>query len=235
MTRPHTKHQSYSTCSCGQVMYGSINKQKHLESTRHLYGTRIIAQLEAGATLTEVGNKFGITRERVRQIAKALGARSATERVRERTEQRALEEFFNRLPHTRLGRFLEAARRHGCTGNQLVPLTTSRHLGQYYRDRVWVGGKLVVVKASHGFRHGNKNLVSIHNTAADVDYAAYELLDGRWLILPPWGALAERSYHNATMFTLKEVLPGSKGYTYTKRHDFREGIEAWHLFTNGDK
>jgi hypothetical protein len=75
-----------TTCECG-FRLANHNPRHHRLSVYHRQHRRIKRLLsDTSFSFADIGNKFGITRERVRQIARQLGMESG----RQRQEQRAL-------------------------------------------------------------------------------------------------------------------------------------------------
>jgi hypothetical protein len=70
-------------CSlCGSAVRGTVGIMQHQRGTRCQNGARLKALLAEGClTFSQIGQRLGLTRERIRQIAKNMGFESGRERM----------------------------------------------------------------------------------------------------------------------------------------------------------
>lgn len=78
-------------CECGVTCKGLQRYTQHFETGAHEKVLYIQDALRHEDTLEAVGNDLGVTKERIRQIAKATGVLSARERLRQRKLRELLE------------------------------------------------------------------------------------------------------------------------------------------------
>jgi len=73
--RKYTRRAESTTCSCGWVgLAGRLKSVHHQQSAVHVHAEQIKELLGTErVTFQEIGRRFGLTRERVRQIAAGLG------------------------------------------------------------------------------------------------------------------------------------------------------------------
>lgn len=235
----HALNYEQRTCPvCGVKIKGLISplaNELHTRSLAHRRSPRLKQLLQSEATLEEIGNEMGITRERVRQIARQLGIdrmelrRDRTARRQAARAQEDIEQFIAALPNTRLGRFLEAAAKKGLS-SELVEYVGYNPAGPFRPNQALVNGKLVVLRQAtiltNAFGTDYIRVSSTNHNSCDV--IAAELPDGRWYLCKPFGVRGS----NNTLFALHDVRPGDKGYTYNRDHNHRDNIENWTLLTD---
>jgi hypothetical protein len=73
--RKYTRRAESTTCSCGWVgLAGRLKSVHHQQSAVHVHAEQIKELLGTErVTFQEIGRRFGLTRERIRQIAAGLG------------------------------------------------------------------------------------------------------------------------------------------------------------------
>lgn len=164
---------------------------------------------------SEIGLRFGVTRERIRQIAKREGFQEGRERNKicalRTTEQRIQDEL--ECIHGPV--IAECAKR----GLRIEPVKASEGVNVYRCSRrsVRVNGRLCAVQQGHirktGYHH-------VRLTTRDCDFSIVRFPNG-WMVIPK-----QRSV-KIVEFALDKTYPkmGAGGV----RHDWPDFWEAWHL------
>jgi len=88
--RKYTRRAESTTCSCGWVgLAGRLQSVHHQQSAVHVHAEQIKELLGTErVTFQEIGRRFGLTRERVRQIAAGLGFPPGRSRPKAHTYRR---------------------------------------------------------------------------------------------------------------------------------------------------
>jgi hypothetical protein len=202
-------------CDCGsEQTVGQLESQQHQSSVRHKHHKRIaILLMKPCVTLSEIGNRLGVSRERARQIAASYGLRGFN-RMHVCTLERA-NEFFKTYFHTLI---------LACP----FPVNPIKKCDRgakemFSRTKVAINGHLSLVLNCCGKRPDGKtvwigaikqpSLVScefvVSHIRGTTDY----------MIVPSY------LWHQ-TLF----VLNPRKGYgTKSSFHGWRNYINAWHL------
>lgn len=168
----------------------------------------IHAMLEKNCvSYAEIGRRVGLTRERIRQVAKDMGFDSGGTRMAQCAMSRAA-----------VGTFFEV-----CTSKGLsVELVRRNTKGNTFFSKIgYVSGRLCKTRAA-SFRSIRGNIyVHIYCKYLEpFDVLAALLPDntGRYLVLP-----ADKVPASAIMFSLNPKIPGGRG----KAHHYRDYIEKW--------
>jgi hypothetical protein len=91
-----------TTCECGFPL-ANRNPRHHRLSVYHRQHRRIKRLLSNNSiTFADIGNKFGITRERIRQIARQLGMESGRQRQEQRVLHQRMPDWYGRKGYREL-------------------------------------------------------------------------------------------------------------------------------------
>jgi hypothetical protein len=192
-------------CSCGTRL--KHPNKSHLRSTLHRNNKRLLKLLRKFIPHGKIGKRVGISRERVRQIAKIL----AIKPTKAHLEACAFERFKKRRPT--LAAVAAELRRKGL---QVEPTCV---------NNVWSGSVLMVngrrcaiMKATRICSNGLEYL-QVGPCCKDAAFTLRRTPYG-WLVLP------KNSVTNCTMFVLgRRKLNGAGG----PKRDWERCLEAWHL------
>jgi hypothetical protein len=204
------------TCECGFPV--TVRSYRyHRRSVYHRHYRRIRGLLSKDSlTFAEIGERFGITRERVRQIARQLGMTSG----RQRREQRALHQ---RMPawQERKG-YRELIAKGKEFGYSVTPSRVDRPEGWRFQARNVVinGWRAHIVYVRTRVRY---LAFSRSNVRADF-YVGISPIG--FFIFPSkmWKTFPER-----TAFSPVRCPIGHRGFTQSGRHDYLNYLEAWKL------
>lgn len=167
-------------------------------------------------TLSEIGRRVGLTRERVRQIANQEGTTGAV-RHGECAKRRHLEALLSGP----LGRLIAQLEAHKLAWSPVVFFKQGRPRG-YSTTRLVVEN---LRTARYRASTGSRGYVELRPVNSQTDIGAYLLSDGRWLLLPRDVTTAKAK----TEFSLHE--PNNRqGMGASKQHDYRDYIEKWDVF-----
>ena len=161
---------------------------------------------------SEIGARFGVTRERIRQLADAMGYEGGHDRNYVRAlGKRELKPATVAFMQAASKHEIEVEEVHKSNGLILANMNTC-----FLREAVsckWHsrGGRYIY------------DLIRIYGPRGDAKFCAWHLPDGRFLIMPYMYWPSKNTY-----FRLEESADGRKG-NYGSRHHYRDCIEAWHL------
>lgn len=155
-------------------------------------------------TLTEIGERVGLTRERVRQIAKRLGFVSGKTRRRICTVRTMLQndetvrELFRKVAYIR------------SLGLGVKKLTTKS--GHFLTKRILVNSHECLLANFHTNSDGYTTVFA-QNTRR---FLLHEIADGKWLVLPPM-----------KIHTIVKLDGYMEREDYRKKHNVRQYVNAW--------
>lgn len=225
------------TCECGVSMKlkNPANVHIHQRSTFHRNAMVIKSLLKVpGMSYAEIGRQLGITRERVRQIAKTLDESNIPEaniKYRRRVAEKA-----------RVQRWAEKERHEGLIGElekeclkrgldlELVPRIAADEgrlsgYNRFSKRYVLINGRRCYI--SRMYPIGKYFGISpAGDASADSEFMIYCYPEkDLWMVMPrevaPWKA--------GTQFMADDPDPCGKGMTHNKRHDWREYFDRWDL------
>jgi hypothetical protein len=204
------------TCDCGFPLTNPSHRY-HRRSVYHRHYRRIKDLLsEDFHTFSEIGERFGITRERVRQMAQQLGMASG----RQRREQRALHERMPRWSKRKGYRELIAKGKE--FGYTVTPSRVDGPKGWRFqaRDVVINGWRAHIVYLRTRGRY-----LAFGRSDARADFYVGVSPIG-FFIFPSevWKTFPER-----TSFAPIACPAGKRGFTHSNRHDYLNYLEAWKL------
>jgi transcriptional regulator with XRE-family HTH domain len=225
MQRKNKRNPLFKTwCEeCQQWYKFSFIPAYHERSTLHRYGRRIRALLDANClTLTEIGNRVGITRERVRQIAKDYFGvtgriRQGVCRLTRRDEKLKIQK--DRLADFPIGQVMAKL-------NELqIPFETVLSKNGIEHGRLLVNGKICkILKCGprttyrHRARYRNIRPPKSHR----LDFCIYVDPKHGFLVMPK-----DKLPKHATAFILDAPLGENRLGAYSLRHDFIDYLDAW--------
>ncbi len=193
------------------------NSLLHRKSVLHKHCRRLRALLAKDCvTYSEIGARLGITRERVRQLADAMGVPHIG-RMRQTsctTNKRMV--AFRSLP------FVQKLASHRL---RVEPIETLAHKPS--RVTFSVDGRRVSL--SRACPHGGSsrgpylNIYKPQRRRADI--YVWTLPDNDFLILPKQMV----TFHVSTSFSMQKPFPGGKGYAKHRNHYWRY-VNAWQVF-----
>jgi hypothetical protein len=208
------------TCECGFPV-ADRNRRDHRLSVYHRQHRRIRNLLSNNSlSFADIGDRFGITRERVRQIARQLGMESG----RKRQEQRALHQ---RLPawYERKG-YRELIAKGKEFGYTVTPSRVDRPEGWRFKARIVVinGWRAHIV-----YMRAKGRYLSFGRSDVPADFYVGISSIG-FFIFPSkiWKTFPER-----TTFSVIPCSIGKPGFTHSHRHDYLKYLEAWKLLGVG--
>ena len=204
------RHAVKVQCQCGLMLYsGHANAARHIESAYHLHAERIKALLAANClSFAEIGKRIGVSRERVRQIAKKLGCETGRKRHRVCVLARDTESALSVpvISHLRMD----------CPFSvELLP----RVRGGFWKHMVVVLGKRCQLTRAWRGASGQFRISVRRRKQSDfclVDFTSFGL---GWMILPGHRA-------KPTSFILRDprIAIGTHDH-----HDYRTFLNKWEL------
>ena len=208
------------TCECG-FPAADRNRRHHRLSVYHRQHRRIRGLLSNNSlSFADIGDRFGITRERVRQIARQLGMESG----RQRQEQRVLHQ---RMPawHNRKG-YRELIAKCKEFGYTVTPSRVDTSWGWRFQARIVVinGRRAHIVY----IRTKDRYLV-LRRSVVRADFHLGISPIG-FFIFP---AKVWNTFPEGTSFSPIPFPIGHRGVTHSNRHDYLNYLEAWKLLGGG--
>jgi hypothetical protein len=197
-----SKEREPIQCSCGASLKSRQGIRAHVRGPRHRQRKRVLTLIKKGSlSFAAVGKRFGLTRERVRQIAKLEGFATGRERFAAEAATR-----LNGVPR------LQALRRAADRAGLEMVVLGSRHV-MLNGVACWVRKAMRLVTAT-----GEKWKIDGNvRKAANAAFALFEMAGGEWAIVPVSelpGKMAEFA---------RFPRPGYRKSRWTKY------VNAWHL------
>jgi predicted transcriptional regulator len=207
---PMTKTKSF--CPTCQMEFANI--WFHREGVLHRHHERIKKLLRKQCiSFSEIADRVGITRERVRQIARTMGITPGRQRMSACALTRRDAQFHSDPKFSRL-------RRRTSDLNLTLEPFPSKHRWQVHR--VIINGK--PCKLTSAKLYGNSVVLSPKRVHPDVDFVIVSINNRTFMVFP-----TAQYPKKGTKFSMTLNPHSSKGITHTHRHDWRDYIEAWHL------
>ena len=205
-----------TTCECGFPV-AHPNRRHHRLSVYHRHCQRIRDLLSKDSlTFAQIGEMFGITRERVRQIARQLGMESG----RQRLEQRVLRQ---RMPawQERKG-YLELIAKGEEFGYAVAPSRVDSPDGWRFQARN------VVI---NGWR---AHIVYMRIKGRYLAFGRSDVRADFYVGISPIGffifpSKVWKTFPERTVFSPTPCPIGQRGFTHSGRHDYLNYLEAWKL------
>jgi hypothetical protein len=204
------------TCECG-FPGADRSHRYHRRSVYHRQHRRIRGLLSNDSlSFADIGDRLGITRERVRQIARQLGMTSG----RQRREQRALHQ---RIPawHERRG-YRELIAKGKEFGYAVTPSRVDSPEGWRFEAR------MVVI---NGWR---AHIVYVRTRGRYLAFGRSEVGADFYVGISPIGffifpSKVWKTFPERTMFSPIACPIGKRGFAHSNRHDYLKYLEAWKL------
>jgi len=203
-------------CECGFTVAGP-NRRQHRRSIYHRQHRRIKNLLSDNSlSFAEIGNRVGMERERVRQVARQLGMASG----RQRQEQRKLHQHMSAW-HERKG-YRELIAKGKELGYAVTPSRLDTPGGWRFEDRIVVlnGWRARIVYVSTKGRY-----LAFKRSAVRADFYVGISPIG-FFIFP---AKVWKTFPTATAFSPVPCPISQRGFTSSNRHDYLNYLEAWKL------
>jgi biotin operon repressor len=204
------------TCECGFPVAGR-NRRDHRLSVYHRHHRRIKNLLSKDSlSFAEIGEKLGITRERVRQIAQQLGRATG----RERQQQHAMEKRMSAW-RERKG-YRELIAKCNELGYTVTPSRYPTRGGWGFEDPIVVinGWRVHIVY----IRTKDRYLV-FRRSVVRADFHVGISPIG-FFIFP---SKVWKTFPEGTSFSPIPCPIGRRGATRSQRHDYLNYLEAWKL------
>jgi biotin operon repressor len=204
------------TCECGFPV-ASPNNHKHRLSVYHRQHRRIRELLSnTWLSFAEIGDRFGITRERVRQIAQQLGKASG----RQRQEQRTLHQQISAWQEQKVYRELIAkGKEHGYT---VAPSRRDTRKGwRIEKEIVLINGW----RAHIVYMRTRGRYLIFKRSVVRADFQVCISPIG-FFIFP---SKVWKTFPKGTSFSPNPSTGGRCGLAYSQRHDYLNYLEAWKL------
>jgi hypothetical protein len=205
--------------SCG-ILINEGRIDQHINSIYHKNSSLIRDMLDQDKTFTEIGERVGVSRERIRQLTLKYASQTGNERL----ATRYLNMFKRKSIDKLLGRFTKQL------DARQIPYEYFRGIKEKFFSRsLFVNGKNIrLSKASFRNIQGREYL-SISTCLVPFDFRAIETPDKRWFIFPCGVAPVYQTsfvYGRDNMGnTFCEKVTGP----HSTRHDYIDYLDAFPL------
>jgi Sigma-70, region 4 len=204
------------TCECG-LPGANRSHRWHRLSVYHRQHRRIRRLLSNNShSFADIGDRFGITRERVRQIARQLGMTSGRQRREQRLLHQRMPAWLERKGYREL---IAKGKEFGYT---VTPSRVDSPEGWRFEARIVVinGWRALIVYVT---TRGRYLAFSRSDDRADF-YVGISPIG--FFIFPSkvWKTFPER-----TAFSPTPCPIGQRGFDHSHRHDYLNYLEAWKL------
>jgi hypothetical protein len=204
------------TCECGFPVAGR-NRRDHRLSVYHRHYRRIKNLLSRDSlSFADIGERVGITRERVRQIAQQLGRATGRERREQHAMDKRMSAWHERKGHREL---IAKCKELGYT---VTPSRYDTRLGWRFEDRIVVingwRAHIVYIRTKDRYLVFRRSVVraDFHLGVSPIGF----------FIFP---AKVWKTFPEGTSFSPIPSLIGHRGVTHSDRHDYLNYLEAWKL------
>ena len=204
------------TCECGLPVAG-CNRRDHRLSVYHRHHRRIKNLLSKDSfTFAEIGERFGLTRERVRQIAQQLGMATGRERLHQHAMAKRMSAWRERKGYREL---IAKCKKLGYT---VTPSRYATRSGYRFEDPIMIinGWRVHIVY----IRTRDRYLV-FRSSFARADFHLGVSPIG-FFVFP---AKVWKTFPEATSFSPIPSPIGRRGSARSQRHDYLNYLEAWKL------
>jgi hypothetical protein len=204
------------TCECG-LPVAHANRRHHRLSIYHRHYRRIKDLLSKDSlSFAEIGERVGITRERVRQIAQQLGGASGRERREQHTMDKRMSAWHERRGHREL---VAKCKELGYT---VTPSRVDTRWGWRFEHGIVVinGWRTHIVHIRTKGRY-----FAFRRSVVRADFQVGISPIG-FFIFPTkvW-----KTFPKGTEFSPIPSMSGQPGVTRSHRHDYLNYLEAWKL------
>jgi predicted XRE-type DNA-binding protein len=204
------------TCECG-FPGADRNRRDHRLSVYHRQHRTIKNLLSKDSlTFAEIGERLGITRERVRQIARQLGLTSGHERRKQHAMDKRMSAWREQKGHREL---IAKCKELGYT---VTPSRCDTRLGWRFEDGIVVinGWRTQIV---HLRTRGRYFVFKRSVVRADFHVGISPV---GYFVFP---AKVWKTFPEGTEFSPIPCTSGQRGFTHSHRHDYLNYLEAWKL------
>jgi hypothetical protein len=198
----------YTCPDCGATLLGQY-LEKHRKSVGHRRGAELRSLFDSGARFSHIAREFGLSRERVGQLARRMGVGTGRERSR-------IQKMEKRLRQNHFWPYRKELSRHATLNFHVTPQS----------DRLlpvalcWLNGILCTIRpAWHRPSLPRYTALGACSERLPAEMVLFRLGHDRWLIVP-----ASRLRRATSVLLLEEHK--SKG---SHRNDWKSFIDAWHL------
>jgi biotin operon repressor len=193
------------------------NRRDHRLSVYHRHYRKIRGLLSnTWLSFAEIGDRFGITRERVRQIAQQLGKASG----RQRQEQRTLHQRISAWQEQEVYRELIAKGKE--LGYTVAPSRRDTREGwRIEKEIVLINGW----RAHIVYMRTRGRYLIFKRSVVRADFQVCISPIG-FFIFP---SKVWKTFPKGTSFSPNPSTSGRRGFTYSHRHDYLNYLEAWKL------
>ena len=211
--REYHRRQEPVACECGFKLKCGTGLVQHKRSVVHRRATRLHALLDSCLNFSTIGERLGISRERVRQLASSLGYKPGRER-RSLCRLKKSEKEVTESP-------MITALRQSCPYPvELIRLPSTNTEIRFYKSEVMILGKRCAV-CKGGFK--TKTTIYFNYSRGYVGHCEFTLVfipDGRWVVCRNsrspsllWSGLGER------VMPVRAAAMGG----------WNERVGAWHI------
>lgn len=198
----------YTCPDCGATLQGHY-LEKHRTSVGHRRGAELRSLLESGVRFSQIARELGLSRERVGQLARRMGAGTGR-------EQRRNQKMAKRLSRNRFSPYCEELSQHVTLDFHVTPQSDEVLPPALCR----LNGILCTIRpAWHRPSLPRYTALGAYRERLPAKMVLFRLGPDRWLIVP-----ASRLRHPTSVLLNEEVR--RKG---SHRSDWKSYINAWHL------
>lgn len=205
-------------CSCGATIKVRA-MTLHKRGASHLQRRRIKALLaKVCIPHREIARRCRVSFERVRQIAKSIGAAPGFDRIRTCSLNRASKAARDLVKADRRLKALARSCHRSGLELEFIPSAHRTVAWPILRAKVLIEGRVCALRSA--IRAHENVVIKRPLLDGDVAFVCYLMPDGRWLVIP-----RERLPRGNTSFRpeLRQLRRG------TNRHDWQNYIDAWDL------
>jgi Sigma-70, region 4 len=208
-----------TACECG-LPGANCKLRQHQFSVyhrRHEKITRLLAN--ESLSFAEIGRRLGISRERVRQVARQLGQAPQRQRIEQRIIEKRMSAWHKRPDHRKLiakcqelGYTAEPSRRDAPYGWSFEAGVVVINGWLTHIVHVSPKGRYLVFKRSPT----RVNREDFHIGISPIGFFVFP-------------AAVWKTFPGATAFSPAPCASGQRGFTHSGRHDYLSYLEAWKL------
>jgi hypothetical protein len=204
------------TCECG-LHLENRTQRNHRLSVYHREHRRIRSLLSNNSlSFADIGDRFGITRERVRQIARQLGMTSGLQRREQRALHQRMPAWQERKGYREL---IAKGKRYGYT---VTPSRVDSPEGWRFQARI------VVINRWRSY------IVYMRTRGRYLAFSRSDVRADFYVGISPIGffifpSKAWKTFPERTSFSPIPCPNGKPGFTHSHRHDYLKYLEAWKL------
>ena len=201
------------------------NMEDHVNSVSHRRMPEMLSRLQAGELMSSIALDFGISRERIRQLALRHGVtgrkmKYQRSEIRKKEKQDARRKrFFDKEIVQDLLKETEKL------GFEVMPVHSPS--GFVYPNQVWINGYLCYIKRLYLFQPKGKGPIYWRTGSisppVEAEFSVMVSPDGAWWIFP--GKMKNTCFAGTYL----------TGGAWRHWHDYTKFKNAWHLLQGGNK